>query len=449
MSKLTLIIKREYFSRVKKPSFIVLTLLAPLLIGALILTPLLINQANQKVVTVKVVDDTHIIADILVKHNQNKFLKYEVLSGPFHLDDVIEKYDKIDDTLVLHIPDNFIKNQAPTVELFNENTPGLYVLTKVKADLYDIRKKLILYSTYKFDLQEFEKRMNSPVNVIFEGEGIHPKMKFYLSFASAFLLYLLILIYGVQVMRGVMEEKNNRIVEIMVSSVSPKTLLQGKIWGIGLVGITQFFIILLGAGLLFYGINSFFQMDTADIIQQQVQLMNQKGSVSNDLTLAQIPEYSQSVQSYVYDLASFLPLLLLVSPLLFFLGYYLYASLFAAVGSALDTDTDSQQFILPITLPIIISGLIGFSVMENPNSDLAFWASIFPLSSPIVMAARLPFIDLSTDWWQVLLSIALLVITVIYFTKISARIYKTGILMYGQKISYKTLWRWFRESGRN
>ena len=446
MGKLFIVIKREFLSRVKKPSFIIMTILTPLLITALILAPLLVNQSKYASTTIKIIDDTHIISDILIKNNQNKFLKYEEVSGNFLIDDVIDQYENNDAIMVLHIPDNFIKNQAPIVELFNKNSPGLYVVNKIKDDLYDIRKKLIIYSTYKFDLQKFEKRMNSPVNVLFQGEGLNPQLKFFLSFSIALLLYILILMYGVQVMRGVMEEKNNRIVEIIVSSIAPKDLLKGKIIGIGLVAITQFFSILLFSGLIVYGIQSFFQIDTNDIINQQFQMMNNQGNVVDDSTVSNFTTINQSMNNYVNALIQFLPLVLLISPVLFFLGFYLYASFFAAVGSAMDNESEPQQFILPITLPIIISGFIGLSVIDNPNSDLAFWASLFPLSSPIVMAARLPFINLATDWWQILLCIVLLISAVVYSTKISSRIYKTGILMYGQKLNYRTLWKWFKQS---
>lgn len=446
MKKLLLIIKREYKTRIKKPSFLIFCLLTPFFIGALILAPIGINKSNFSETTIKIFDETNIIGDILVKHNQNKFINYEVVNPTKDLYEAADEYDGNDGIMVLRIPDNFIKNQSPTVELFNKNTPGIYVISKVKNDLFDIRKKLLVYSTYKLDLQEFEQKMNSPVSVVFQGEGLNPQMKFFLGLASAFMLYILIIMYGVQVMRSVIEEKSSRIVEIIVSSVKPKTLMKGKIIGIGLVGITQFAIIITFSGILLGVFQSYFGVETSDIINQQLELINPQASQEQQVVTDNIPLFNQEIQHYLNGVSTYLPILLIITPVLFFLGFYLYASLFAAVGSAIDSETDTQQFILPITLPLLISGSIAYSVLQNPHSDLAFWSSIFPLSSPIVMPARIAFMDLSTDWWQILIAIINLVLAVVITTKICGRIYRTGILMYGQKVTYKTLWKWFKQS---
>jgi ABC-2 type transport system permease protein len=444
MNKLILIIQREFLSRVKKPSFILMCIITPFLFASLVLAPIAINKSNFSETTVKVFDETNIIGRILVKHNQNKFVKYELQSSNKVLDVSIDLYDKQDDVMVLRIPDNFIKNQAPVVELFNNNSPGIYLIAKVKNDLFDIRKKLLVYSTFKLDLQEFEQKMDSPVAVIFQGRGLNPQLKFFLGFSISLLLYMLIIMYGVQVMRGVMEEKNSRIIEVLISSVKPKTLLKGKIIGIGLVGILQFVLIIsFSIGLLAF-FNSVFEVDTSALLQNQLQMMGDSGSAVSELNVTEAPLFNQQVQSYMTAISSYLPVLLLVTPLLFFLGYYLYASLFAAVGSALDHDTDTQQFVLPITIPLIISGSIAFNILDNPSSDLAFWSSLFPLSSPIVMTARLAFMNIATDWWQIVLSIVILIVTITILMKISGRIYRIGILMHGQKVSYKSLWKWFK-----
>lgn len=444
MNKLLLIIKREFLSRIKKPSFLIMCLFTPFLFTSLILTPIAINKSNFSETTVKVFDETNILGKILAKHNQNKFVKYEVQSSSEVLEDAITRYDKQDDVMVLRIPDNFIKNGAPVVELFNNNSPGIYLIAKVKNDLFDIRKKLLVYSTFKLDLQEFEQKMNSPVAVIFQGRGLNPQLKFFLGFSISLLLYMLIIMYGVQVMRGVMEEKNSRIIEVLISSVKPKTLLKGKIIGIGLVGIFQFALIISFSIALLALFNNVFEVDTSMLIQNQLQMMGESGGPVSEINITEVPLFNQQVQDYMAAISSYLPVLLLVTPLLFFLGYYLYASLFAAVGAALDHETDTQQFVLPITIPLIISGSIAFSILDNPNSDLAFWASLFPLSSPVVMTARLAFMNLATDWWQLALSITILVVTIMVLMKISGRIYRVGILMHGQKVSYKTLWKWFK-----
>jgi len=444
MNKLLLIIKREFLSRIKKPSFLLMSLLTPFLFASLVLTPIGINKSNFSETTVMVFDETNSFGQLLVKHNQDKYVKYELQTTDAVLEDAITKYDNQDDVVVLRIPDNFIKNQAPVVELFSDNTPGIYLLGKVKDDLFEWRKKFIVYSTFKIDLQEFEKKMNSPVAIIFQGKGIDPQLKFFLGFSISLLLYMLIIMYGVQVMRGVMEEKNSRIVEVLISSVKPKTLLKGKIIGIGLVGILQFALIIIFSISLLALFNSIFEVDTALMVQNQLQMLDNPSSNLTEIGATETPLFNQQVQDYMSAISSYLPTLLLTTPVLFFLGYYLYASLFAAVGSALDHDTDTQQFVLPITIPLIISGSIAFNILDNPNSDLAFWASMFPLSSPIVMTARLAFMNLATDWWQVLLSVSILIVTIMVLMRISGRIYRVGILMHGQKVGYKTLWKWFR-----
>ena len=418
--------------------------ITPFLFASLVLAPIAINKSNFSETTVKVFDETNILGRILVKHNQNKFVKYELQSSNKVLDDAIDLYDKQDDVMVLRIPDNFIKNQAPVVELFNNNSPGIYLIGKIKNDLFDIRKKLLVYSTFKLDLQEFEQKMDSPVAVIFQGKGLNPQLKFFLGFSISLLLYMLIIMYGVQVMRGVMEEKNSRIIEVLISSVKPKTLLKGKIIGIGLVGILQFALIIsFSIGLLAL-FNNVFEVDTSMLVQNQLQMIGESNTPVNEIDVVKAPLFNQQVQSYMAAISSYLPIVLLVTPLLFFLGYYLYASLFAAVGSALDHDTDTQQFVLPITIPLILSGSIAFNILDNPSSDLAFWASLFPLSSPIVMTARLAFMNIYTDWWQIALSIVILIITIMVLMKISGRIYRVGILMHGQKVNYKSLWKWFK-----
>lgn len=446
MSKLGLVVKREFSTRVSKKSFIIISILSPILLGLVIMAPILINKSNFTTTHVLIFDETTIIGDILVEHNSTTNINYHHAPVDLNLDELTERYDEINDTVVLHIPKNFIKNSNPVVQVFNRNSPGLFLITSIKTDLLDIRKKLIVYSTLKLDLQDFEKRIDTDVMVVFQGEGLNPQMKFYLSFSSAMLLYLLIMIYGVQVLKGVQEEKNSRIIEIMISSVKPKILLQGKIVGIGLVGILQFFIIIISTVILVSVANSYFDVD-ADVFQNQMQLIDATGeAVQQETNNTAVPVFNKTIVAYIYNLASFLPLFLIVIPILFLGGYFLYASFFAAVGSALDSESDSQSMIFPITLPIIISILIGLNVVQNPNSSLAFWTSIFPLTSPIVMAARLPFINLETDWWQILLSIVLLLLSIKWGMQFAARVYKTGILMYGQKPSYKTIWKWFKQS---
>lgn len=449
MNKLKLIIKRELSQRINTKSFWVLSLLTPILLLGIMLAPLLINQSSYTHTEVIIFDETNIISDVLVKHKSKKHLTYTIAGNTEILDNLIDQYDDRNDILVLHIPENFIKNSAPVVQLFNKNSVGLSLIANIKSDLFDIRKKLILYSTTKFDLQKFEERLNSPVSVIFQGEGIHPQLKFYVSFSGAVLMYILVMLYGVQVMRAVMEEKNNRIIEVIVSSIHPKTLLKGKVLGVGAVGLIQFSIIaILSSGLLI-AVHGYFNIDTSDMVQAQLPTMDATGNInntSNAAEIVQIPIENKTVLSYVYALSSYFPVLLFVVPFFFFGGYFLYASFFAALGSAMDSNNESQVASLPVVLPIIISMLIALTVMDNPDSELAFWTSLFPLTSPVVMTARLPFMDLSADWWQIILSLSILGGSIWWSLNFAGRVYKTGILLYGQKANLATIWKWYKSS---
>lgn len=447
MSKVGLIIKREYFTRIKKRSFIAICLIAPIFLILSILAPIWINKSNYEQKTVIIFDETTIIGDILCYKKTGENLKYINAPENLKLEDAIRKYDNLSDTLILRIPSNFIKNTAPLVELFNKTSPGLYSINKIKTDLYDIRKKLIVYSTIKFDLEQFERRMNSPVGVVFQGQGIHPQLKFYLSLSGAFILYLLIMIYGVQVLRGISEEKNSRIIEIIISSVTPTTLLKGKIIGIGLVGISQFIIVFSLTLISFLGIYKNMDIQTSNLIYDNLQMINDKGEeITIEQSKVNTSLINQTIQEYIIHLKDYIPQMILITPIFFIGGYLLYASFFAAFGAVMDSESDSQSLIFPITLPIVISLFIAYNIINNPNSSLSFWASIIPISSPIVMTARLPFMNLQNDWWQVLLSVIILVLSVWGSIKFAARIYKTGILIYGQKPSIKTIWKWYKES---
>ena len=189
----------------------------------------------------------------------------------------------------------------------------------------------------------------------------------------------------------------------------------------------------------------FFDIETSDLVINQFQLLNQQGIPFDEVQKEEIiPLFNQEVQNYIAAVRQYLPELFLVTPVLMVLGYFLYASFFAIIGAAINNESDAQQFLFPVLVPLIVSGFIAYSVLQNPGSDLAFWASIFPLSSPIVMTARLFFMDLSTQWWEVALAICILIASTWICLRLAAKVYRVGILMYGQKASYKTLWKWFK-----
>lgn len=259
-----------------------------------------------------------------------------------------------------------------------------------------------------------------------------------LGFAMSFIIYMFIFMYGVQVMRGVIEEKSNRIIEVIISSVKPFQLMMGKIVGVAMVGLTQFlmWVILTGAIILIGSAIFMPGLDAESI--QQASSISQLPSTGQAMNQAQL-NMMQDVLG-TFDMGYIMSIL--GGFIFFFLaGYLLYSALFAAVGSAVDNETETQQFMLPISLPLVLALYIGMAVAKNPEGSLAFWGSIIPLTSPIVMLVRIPF---GVPLWELLLSMGLLVASFIFITWIAAKIYRTGILMYGKKVSYKEIWKWLR-----
>tara|TARA_Y100000589_G_C27140687_1_gene624551 strand:- start:63 stop:1406 length:1344 start_codon:yes stop_codon:yes gene_type:complete len=445
MNKLKLVIKREFKTRVQKKSFILLSIISPFIITGLIIAPILIQQSTFKQKKVLIVDDTLALGELLEKNKSSKYIKYIHMPLEATIEEVAEKYENAKDTMVLHLNKNFgIISNSPG-QLYNNGHPGPGVIKTIKNDCFDLFRKIQVYRMTTLNLEQIDQRLGDACSIQYEGLGINPQMKSYLSLAGGLLMYLLVLVYGVQVMKGVLEEKTNRIIEIILSSIRPVKLMWGKIIGIGLVGITQFSLIIIAAITIFSIFQFSVNIDTSKIVNEQIMMMDTNGKLIN----AEIPALSAEEIDTVYaieNLKSFLPIFLIVMPFLFIGGFLLYASFFATIGSASNPDTDTQQYVLPITVPIIISMIISLTIMDNPDSNLAYYASIFPLTSPIVMASRLPFINWATEWWQVATSIILLFCCVWISTRFAAKVYKTAILMYGQKLSYRNIWKWFNQS---
>src|ERR1035437_6988260 len=265
-----------------------------------------------------------------------------------------------------------------------------------------------------------------------------------IGFGAGILIYLFIFLYGVQVMRGVIEEKTSRIVEVIISSVKPFQLMMGKIVGIAMVGLTQF-VLWVTLTTILYGIGqATFLKDFSDIKNSALQ-QNVIPSMPNQVKIQQQNINYSEAGEMIRGLQNINFVQILFAFLFYFLGgYLLYSALFAAVGSAVDSESDTQQFMMPITIPLVISFVAAQFIMQNPEGPLAFWLSIIPFTSPVVMMVRLPF---GVPLWEFALSMALLVITFIFMTWLAGKIYRTGILMYGKKVSYKELWKWLRYSG--
>jgi ABC-2 type transport system permease protein len=447
MGKTGLIIKREYITRVRKPSFIVMSILGPLLIACTFIIPLLIKQNNFKTTYVQVVDYTHQIAPVIKYYNSDHVVYLTTYADQNH-SLVADRFQESDDTAVVLIPEKFMENAAVTV--MHKSHPGLNTMTKLKKDLQDLRVKWAVKQGTNINLVALDKQLHD-VTVNYYNEGTSIEVQMIIGLIAGILMYMLIMIYGAQVMRGVMEEKTNRVVEIIISSVKPLQLLYGKIIGVALTGLTQFVILIVFMLTIFFSAKSYFITSSVEKAQQQLSALQTLGqsNLPNQITPPATVEKSTEISEqemllYIDELKSILPKMLLFFPLFFLGGYLLYSSFFASIGAAVDSETETQQFVLPVTLPIIAAIIIATNIYENPNGDLAFWSSIIPITSPVVMLARLPFMDLSTQWWEVLLSLLLLIGAFILSTRLASKIYRTGILMYGQKASYKTIFKWLK-----
>ncbi|MFN5323709.1 MAG: ABC transporter permease, partial [Bacteroidota bacterium] len=252
--------------------------------------------------------------------------------------------------------------------------------------------------------------------------------------------YMSIFIYGTQVLRGVMEEKSNRIVEVIISSVKPFQLMLGKIVGIALVGLTQFLLWIV-LTFTFSSVATSLFVDSNQIEQQMQQQVTPLGTPIDKSSGVPTASQMETGVEKVFDMVGSINFPLILGTFLFYFlgGYLLYASLFAAIGSAVDSDSDVQQFMLPVTIPMILSFVVAQNVMQSPDSTLAFWFSMIPLTSPIIMLVRVPF---GVEAWELVLSMALLVGGFLFTTFLAGKIYRTGILLYGKKVTWKELGKW-------
>ena len=415
MHKIWLIIKREYLVRVRKKSFIIMTIVGPLLMAALLIVPTYLANESQeeRIIAISetsnyasLIENTEyvhfsIIPDIeanLLKSNFTESTYYALLSTDK------EEFTLYSNQQISLSVSNGIKNQLEQIikhQKLKEAGIDLTILESTESAIH-ITTKIIA------------KDGNTTNSQAEASMGI--------GFICGILIYMFIFMYGTMVMRGVIEEKTSRIVEVIISSVKPFQLMMGKILGVSLVGLTQFalwiiltLIISTIAELTFLDVNS---------------ITNEVNSDNQSLILAKVTNITGGI-NLIQIFLSFI--------FYFLAGYLMYSSLFAAVGSAVDAEADTQQFILPITIPLILSFILITPIMENPDGALAFWMSMIPFTSPVIMMVRLPF---GVENWELALSIGVLIASFIATTWFAARIYRTGILMYGKKASYKELWKW-------
>jgi ABC-2 type transport system permease protein len=447
MNKIFIIFKREYLTRVTKKSFLILTLLMPILFGGMMFLPgYLATKENDKEEKVAVFDRSTIFLGQLENSKSTKFVYIPE-----------SDYSKIKDNLrntqyyaLLEIPQDILTLNKVTV--YSTKQINLDVKNHIDWQLekkLEDQKRAELIT--RIGIPDLEKQIQSTktkisVETIKLGDnGVGKKgsteIAMGVGYAAGFIIYMFVFIYGSMVMRGVLEEKQNRIVEVIISSVKPVQLMMGKIIGLAAVGLTQFLIwIILMAGI-FMGAKSMFGTDQT---MQMAQSQNQNIMMSNNQATVQMmqniePNQFDKIVEQIEGIN--FPLIIICFLLFFILGYLLYSSMMAAVASAVDSEEDMQQFMLPITIPLIVAIIMLINVIKNPEGSLAFWGSMIPFTSPIIMMVRIPF---GVPWYEILISLTILILTTYGTIWMAAKIYRTGILMYGKKPTWRELGKWLK-----
>ena len=415
MHKIWLIIKREYLVRVRKKSFIIMTILGPILMAALLIVPTFLATQTQENRIIALNEETnYILEDSEFMHfttiptSEAKLLKTDFSESPFYA--------------LLYI-------EGENFTLYSNQQISLSVSKSIERQLEQLieHEKLKLLGIDLQILEDASTEINITTKIISEDgntSNSQAEASMGIGFLSGILIYMFIFMYGTMVMRGVIEEKTSRIVEVIISSVKPFQLMMGKILGVALVGLTQFVLWILLTIII---------STVAELAFLDANVMvTEMNSSDQSVILAQVAEFTGGINLLQIFLAFIF---------YFLAGYLMYSALFAAVGSAVDTEADTQQFVLPITIPIILSFVLITPIMENPDGTLAFWMSMIPFTSPVIMMVRLPF---GVANWELSLSIGILITSFIATTWLAGRIYRTGILMYGKKATYKEIWKWLK-----
>lgn len=439
MKKILLVIRREYLTRVKKPSFWVLTIVVPILLAALYAIPLWL--ANKPLATshLLVVDDTGLFVG---NFRSSDDIVYDDASS---LDQARHRLQEHEVDAVVYIPARETTIPGDAFLYFRTDAPGLNVQSDVDNQLQNILRNNILLDVHGVSPEDYNLITNTRIKLraqdIETGRDGYLKIKALIGALLAMLVFVTIFMFGSQVMRGVMEEKTNRIVEVIVSSLRPFQLMMGKVVGIAAVGLTQLMLWMLLSGVALTAVH----LGNADLFERAAQQQVTQIATKGEAATAQMQAAAEAspVPELVQALASINFGVLAGTFVFYFLvGYLLYASLFAAVGAVSDNETDNQQFTLPLTLPLLITFMLVPQMLNEPAGSLATWLSIIPFTSPVAMMFRIPF---GVPYGQVVLSAVLLLVSFPVCTWVAAKVYRAGILLYGKKITYRQLWKWIKQ----
>jgi len=439
MNKILLIIQREYITRVLKKSFWISSLLAPVLITAIYAIPIWLAMKDKEVKRVEVLDLSGLWKQSDLEDKEVEFVFTSGQEQELKMSFSSKGYDAF-----VSIPADVLTNPKG-VHIYSAKNIGMSLKESVEKVIQNkVRHELLLKAGISTQIYEGTQVDIDSKTVTVSTDGQETRSSsggaMILAGIMGFVLYFTLLLYGSQVMNGVIEEKSSRIIEVIISSVKPYQLLLGKIIGVGLVGLTQFLLwIVLTIGLTqvtgrLYG----------EKLKNKVTQIKQTDS-GKQSTLSSKSEEESPMEEVTKVLESTnIPMIITAFLFYFFVGYMLYSSLFAAIGSAVESATEAQQFTFIVMIPIILSFLMAQYTMQDPDSKVAFWASMIPFTSPINMMVRLPY---GVPGWELILSMTLLVLGFLGCSWVSARIYRVGILMYGKKITWKELGKWLFYKG--
>lgn len=426
MNKIGLIIAREYLTRVRKKSFIIMSIVGPLLFGLMFAVPIWLASREGDEKIVKVLDESGYFEG---KYENSGSITFSYIEQG--VDDAKENLKTDNSYGLLYIPN--IDLEAPEgITFFSQDNPGIEVEASLERLLKNEIEEIKLANS-GIQKEQLDK-IKTDVDIDFisltekgEKEG-NAGAATAIGYILAFMIYFFVFLYGVQTLRGVIEEKSSRIVEVIISSVKPFQLMMGKIVGIGFVGITQLLIWVVLTFVISQVVFSVYGIDLSPAGRID---MVENAQIGGSRDLSEMVSVLATIN---------FPLITTTFIFYFIGGFFFYGSLFAGVGSAVDNDADAQQFQLPITLPLILSIMLLGAIIRDPNGSLAFWTSIIPFTSPVVMMMRVPF---DPPIWQILLSMVCLVLGFLCTTWLAGRIYRVGILMHGAKVNYKILAKWF------
>ena len=460
MNKISLIIRREYLTRIRKKSFIIMSVLGPLIFAAYILIPMYfatLEDKDEKLMVV--IDDSGLFTArgpngpvFIIQGTET--LKFQVVEG-VPVNTFRETFEESGYYGLLFIPSNILASESSLIYSTNQTSLEIseYLERSMESEIEDL--KLASHEIEDIDkiLAEVETSINVR-NIKWTKDGktreSNTGVIMGIGYLGGMLIFFFIFFFGSQVMRGVIEEKVSRIIEVIVSSVKPYQLMMGKIVGVGLVGLTQFLIWMLLSAVLVTGLKAvvFPELNQTPTEQVVSSDLFDKGAGVQDMSQPS-PEIlageDMDMAKEIFASLKSIPVGMILASFLFYFifGYLLYASMFAVIGSMVDNETDTQQLIFPVIFPLILGIYVMINAINNPDNALSFWFSIIPFTSPVVMMVRIPF---GVPWWQLALSGSLLISTFLGMTWVASKVYRTGILMYGKKVSYKEVWKWLRYS---